>query len=139
MVRPIKVLKCDVRILGFVTRKMSVFSKFFQLALAPATCKDIVHPHTDSCFLAATQYFFKPILTTVQFFVPLFLVSLNKQTRNCFKCDVIIPTHVPKISLAARKEKYDGQLIKEMVKNLVGAVAASLLTGSIGTCFMCGL
>lgn len=38
---------------------MSVLSKYFQEAIASATCRDIVHPHTDSCLQAARGYFFK--------------------------------------------------------------------------------
>lgn len=38
---------------------MSVLSKYFQEAIASATCRDIVHPHTDSCCQAARGYFFK--------------------------------------------------------------------------------
>lgn len=72
---------CDVlQFILFGALEMSVLSKYFQVALnggiTPATCKDIVHPHTDSCLLAALEYFFKPILTTIQFFIPLFMVSV---------------------------------------------------------------
>lgn len=65
---------CDMKI---SPHKMSVFSKFFNEALTPATCRDIVHPHTSSCFKAALGYFFKPIFTTTQFFIPLFMVSIH--------------------------------------------------------------
>lgn len=54
---------------------MSVLSKYFNHAIASATCRDIVHPYTDSCFQAARGYFFRPVWTTVQFFAPLFAVS----------------------------------------------------------------
>lgn len=55
---------------------MSVLSKYFEDAISIATCRDIVHPHTDSCLQAAYGYFFKPVWTTVQFFVPLFMVNV---------------------------------------------------------------
>lgn len=56
---------------------MSVFSKYFNLTCGTsATCRDIVHPHTNSCLLAALGYFFQPIFTTTQFFIPLFMVSI---------------------------------------------------------------
>lgn len=41
------------------------------------------------------------------------------------------------ISIAAKKDKLDREEIKNMLKNFVGAVTASILTGSIGTSFMC--
>lgn len=43
----------------FIAFIMSVLSKYFQEAMASATCRDIVHPYTDSCFQAARGYFFK--------------------------------------------------------------------------------
>ncbi|XP_031619737.1 transmembrane protein 135-like [Contarinia nasturtii] len=93
---------------------MSVFSKYFHVAFAPVTCKDIIHPHTDNCVKAAIGYFFKPTLTTMQFFIPLFMISI-----------------------AAKKDKIDLEIFVEMLKNFVGAVGAALMTGSIGTFFMC--
>lgn len=93
---------------------MSVLSKHFKVAMSSATCRDIVHPHTNSCVLAALGYFLKPFWTTIQFFVPLFMVSV-----------------------AAKRGKLDWDLFTQMMRNLVGAVSASLLTGSMGTMFMC--
>lgn len=66
---------CDTRISSDFQNEMSVLSKYFEDAISSATCRDIVHPHTDSCLHAARGYFFKPIWSTVQFFVPLFMVS----------------------------------------------------------------
>lgn len=44
-----------------------------------------------------------------------------------------------KVSIAAKKEKIDPNTLTKMMKNFVGAASAALLTGSIGTFFMCGL
>lgn len=43
----------------FLPLTMSVLSKYFHEAIASATCRDIVHPYTDSCWHAALGYFFK--------------------------------------------------------------------------------
>lgn len=45
--------------------------------------------------------------------------------------------YLAKISIAARKNKFDQEAIAEMLRNFVGAVSAALLTGSVGTCCMC--
>lgn len=60
---------------------MSIFSKHFKDAIVSYTCKDIVHPQTDSCLLGACEYFTKPIATAVQFFLPLFLVFAVAQNH----------------------------------------------------------
>lgn len=65
------------RISEQIFQTMSVLSKYFQDAMASATCKDIIHPHTDSCIQAAYGYFLKPVLTTMQFFLPLFMVCFR--------------------------------------------------------------
>lgn len=51
---------------------MSVLSKYFQEAIASATCRDIVHPHTDSCFQAARGYFFKVSLPEIHITIYMF-------------------------------------------------------------------
>lgn len=130
---------------------MGVLSKHFYDAIRLSTCQDIVHPHTDNCIHAAAGYFFKPILTTMQFFIPLFmvitilfidlkkkylLIQMNKESEMLVFMDFVYV----QISVATKNlDEFSWTVFWEMLNNFMGAVTAGLLTGSIGTFFMCGL
>lgn len=57
---------------------MTVLSKYIDELFANVCCKQIVHPDCDSCIRAALKCFLRPLPTTVKFFLPLFLVIIQK-------------------------------------------------------------
>ena len=56
---------------------MTSLSKYFDASMAHASCKDIIHPHTDSCLESAWYFWTRPFPSIFKLFLPILFVSIS--------------------------------------------------------------
>lgn len=91
---------------------MSVMSKVFYQCTRNVSCKDIVHPWTDSCWELRRELFLSAIPGNLKFFLPFIIVRKNL-SLHCGTCkDFYIEINL-QIPAMLKVKSFGYQLIKD--------------------------